>query len=212
MDGPVRPASLRSGERRRMIGPAFDRCQVLADCLLLWASSFLGASDVPPRQRQRRLVHRLATPSHSIEGRILVLRGEKVLLDRDLAELYAVETKALNRAVRRNASRFPPDFMFALSRKEATNLKYQFDTSSLSHGGQRKLPLAFTEYGVAMLSSVLRSQRAIDVNIAIMRGARYVLPACVTIARHALTSITGWLRRRTPSHRAERPRQGTPPA
>jgi hypothetical protein len=90
------------------------------------------------------------------------------LIDRDLAELYGVPTRDLNKAVRRNLDRFPGDFMFQLSAQEFSNLKFQFGTSSW--GGTRKLPLAFTEQGVAMLSSVLRSKRAIRVNIEIMRA------------------------------------------
>ncbi|MFP4203708.1 MAG: ORF6N domain-containing protein [Opitutales bacterium] len=95
------------------------------------------------------------------------IRGEKVLLDADLAELYGVETKALNQAMKRNRKRFPADFIFQLSAPEWKNLKSQSVTSS--HGGRRTPPYAFTEQGVAMLSSVLNSDRAIEVNIAIMR-------------------------------------------
>ena len=89
------------------------------------------------------------------------------MLDRDLANLYKVETKILNRAVKRNIKRFPEDFMFQLSKKELDNLRFHFGTSRW--GGQRYLPYAFTENGVAMLSSVLNSERAIQVNIQIMR-------------------------------------------
>ena len=91
------------------------------------------------------------------------------MLDSDLAELYGVDTKTLNRAVSRNKSRFPHDFMFQLIAEESTNLKYQIGTSS-SWGGRRKLPYAFTEQGVAMLSSVLRSKRAVAVNVEIVRA------------------------------------------
>ena len=90
------------------------------------------------------------------------------MLDSDLAELYGVTTSALNQAVRRNIDRFPSDFMFQMTDSEFSNLKSQFVTSSW--GGRRKLPLAFTEQGVAMLSSVLHSERAVQVNIAIMRA------------------------------------------
>ena len=107
-------------------------------------------------------------PMEVIVTKILYLRGEKVLLDRDLAELYGVETKQLKRAVRRNIKRFPEDFMFELSKEEWENLRCHFGTSSW--GGTRYAPLAFTEQGVAMLSSVLKSDRAIEVNIAIMRA------------------------------------------
>ncbi|MBI5664584.1 MAG: ORF6N domain-containing protein [Nitrospirae bacterium] len=106
-------------------------------------------------------------PQDVIQQKIILIRGLKVMLDKDLAELYRVETKALNRAVKRNVERFPADFMFQLSRDEFENLKYHFGTSSW--GGTRKLPLVFTENGVAMLSTVLNSKRAIQVNIQIMR-------------------------------------------
>ena len=98
------------------------------------------------------------------------MRGEKVLLDRDLAELYDVETKALKQAVRRNTKRFPADFMFELTKEEFENWRSQFVTSKRDRMGLRYRPMAFTEQGVAMLSSVLRSERAIEVNIAIMRA------------------------------------------
>jgi hypothetical protein len=96
------------------------------------------------------------------------VRGEKVMLDADLAALYGVETGALNRAVKRNVDRFPVDFMFQLNEPEWEALRCQIGISS-SHGGRRGLPHAFTEQGVAMLSSVLHSARAVQVNIAIMR-------------------------------------------
>lgn len=140
----------------------------------------------------------IALPSERIEGRIFLIRGTKVMIDRDLAELYAVSTGELNQAVRRNIKRFPADFMFQLSKPEAEawfsrfqigtskplpfragtpkSLSSQLGTPNLksqnvisSWGGTRKLPYVFTELGVAMLSSVLRSERAIQVNIQIMR-------------------------------------------
>jgi len=103
-----------------------------------------------------------------IEQSILLLRGQKVLLDSTLADLYGVQTKVLIQAVRRNRDRFPSDFMFELNNHEATNLRSQIVTSSW--GGRRYLPLAFAEQGVAMLSSVLNSPRAIRINIEIMRA------------------------------------------
>ncbi len=106
-------------------------------------------------------------PREIIENKILLVRGKKVMLDRDLAELYGVATKSLNLAVKRNLNRFPEDFMFQLSRKENQSLRFQFETSK--RGGRCYLPYAFTEQGVAMLSSVLRSERAVQGNIAIMR-------------------------------------------
>jgi hypothetical protein len=107
-------------------------------------------------------------PLERIERTIYLIRGQKVMLDRDLAALYEVETKALKQAVRRNTTRFPHDFAFVLDREEFAILRSQTVTSN-SWGGTRYLPMAFTEQGVAMLSSVLKSKRAIDVNIAIMR-------------------------------------------
>lgn len=107
-------------------------------------------------------------PTERITGKILKLRGMKVMLDRDLAELYGVETKALKQAIRRNITRFPDDFMFELSKQEFINLRSQFVTSRW--GGTRYPPMAFTEQGVAMLSSVLNSERAVQVNIQIMRA------------------------------------------
>lgn len=106
-------------------------------------------------------------PQEVIINKIYSIRGQKVMLDNDLAELYGVETKRLNEQVKRNASRFPDDFMFQLTIQEWENLKSQIATSSW--GGRRKLPYAFTEHGVLMLSSVLNSDRAIAVNIHIMR-------------------------------------------
>ncbi|MEK6732723.1 MAG: ORF6N domain-containing protein [Candidatus Omnitrophota bacterium] len=107
-------------------------------------------------------------PQERIERRILVIRGQKVMLDRDIAELYGVTTAQLTRQVRRNIDRFPEDFMFQLTKEELTDLMCQIGTSSW--GGTRKLPYAFTEQGVAMLSGILRSKRAVYVNIAIMRA------------------------------------------
>src|SRR5437870_6906054 len=107
-------------------------------------------------------------PVDRIARTILVLRGEKVLLDVDLARLYGVITGNLNKAVQRNRERFPADFMFQLTAEEGRNLKFQFGIPSW--GGLRTRPYAFTEQGVAMLFSVLKSKRAVKVNIAIMRA------------------------------------------
>ncbi|GBR76067.1 DNA-binding protein [Candidatus Termititenax persephonae] len=109
----------------------------------------------------------LLIPAEVIETKIFLIRGKKVMLDKDLAILYRVETKQLKRAVKRNNERFPEDFMFKLTASEFANLRCQNGTSSW--GGQRYLPYAFTELGVAMLSSILNSPRAIQVNIQIMR-------------------------------------------
>jgi hypothetical protein len=107
-------------------------------------------------------------PVELIASKIYLIRGIKVMLDRDLAELYGVETKRLKEQVRRNIERFPEDFMFELTKEEIKNLRSQFATSSW--GGARYLPMAFSEHGVLMLSSVLKSERAIQVNIVIMRA------------------------------------------
>jgi len=111
-------------------------------------------------------------PSEKIISKIYLIRGLKVMLDRDIAELYGVETRVLNQAVRRNIKRFPCDFMFQLTKDEFDNLISQFVTSSW--GGARKMPTAFTEHGVAMLSSVLNSKRAIEVNIQIIRAFNHL--------------------------------------
>ncbi len=109
-------------------------------------------------------------PEESITTKIYLIRDQKVILDRDLAELYGVETKQLKRAVKRNISRFPVDFMFELTKQELMNWRRQFGTSNADKMGLRYPPMAFTEQGVAMLSSVLNSARAIQVNIQIMRA------------------------------------------
>jgi len=108
----------------------------------------------------------ISIPETLVTSKIYLIRNKKIMLDRDLAELYEVETRALNQAVNRNMERFPEEFMFQLTTEEFEILKSQIVTSSW--GGTRKMPFAFTEYGVAMLSSVLRSKRAIQVNIQIM--------------------------------------------
>jgi hypothetical protein len=109
-------------------------------------------------------------PTERIEKLILLIRGHKVILDADLAYLYGVETRVLIQAVKRNLSRFPADFMFQLSDEEAKLLRSQIVISKKRRGGRRYLPYAFTEQGVAMLSSVLNSDRAVEINIEIMRA------------------------------------------
>ncbi|MCX6735661.1 MAG: ORF6N domain-containing protein [Candidatus Parcubacteria bacterium] len=108
-------------------------------------------------------------PNERIIQSIFVIRGQKVMFDKDLAILYGVKTKVLNQAVKRNLSRFSKDFMFQLTIKESENLKSQFMTSSFGHGGKRKASSVFTEQGILMLSSILKSERAIQVNIQIVR-------------------------------------------
>jgi ORF6N domain len=136
---------------------------------------------VTSRRRTERTSHRDVTtkkaamggqsliPPERIERSILAIRGQRVILDADLAALYGVATKTLNRAVQRNRDRFPNDFMFQLTGEEFANLRFHFGTSS-SWGGRRYPPYAFTEQGVAMLSSVLRSKQAVQVNVEIMRA------------------------------------------
>lgn len=104
-----------------------------------------------------------------IQGLIYIFRGQRVMLDSDLADLYGVETRRLNEQVKRNIDRFPDDFMFQLSREEYEFLKSQIATSKAGRGGKQKLPMVFSENGLAMLSGVLNSKRAIQVNISIMR-------------------------------------------
>jgi hypothetical protein len=130
-------------------------------------------------------------PAEQIARAILLLRGHRVMLDSDLAALYGVPTRRLNEQVRRNLRRFPPDFMFQLTSQEMRVLRSQFATSKLRRGGRRYSPLVFTEQGVAMLSSVLHSERAVQVNIAIMRAfvrLRQMLASHADLARrlHAL--------------------------
>ena len=130
--------------------------------------AFSIASNATERAKGMLFVSKEIVVDEKIEAKILLLRDQRVMLDVDLAELYGVETKVLNRAVKRNIKRFPADFMFQLSENEFQNLRCQFGTSS-SHGGRRYLPFVFTEQGVAMLSSVLNSERAMQVNIEIIR-------------------------------------------
>ena len=125
-----------------------------------------------------------SVPAERIEQTILLILGQKVMLDRDLAELYGVTTGNLNKAVNRNSDRFPDDFMFLLTEEEFKNLRFHFGISSW--GGTRKPPRAFTEQGMAMLSSVLHSKRAVQVNIEIMRAfvrLRKMLASNTVLAR-----------------------------
>jgi len=131
-------------------------------------------------------VKRELIPLERIESKIILLRGQKVMLDRDLADLYGVPTKALKQAVKRNEARFPEDFMFVLNRQELANWRSQFVTSNADKMGLRRSPMAFTEQGVAMLSSVLNSEQAVQVNIAIIRAfvrLRQILASHADLAR-----------------------------
>ena len=123
-------------------------------------------------------------PQEVIERKIFMIRGQKIMLSIDLAELYCVEVRILNQAVKRNIERFPLDFMFQLTNQEVSNLKSQFVISSW--GGLRTAPYAFTEQGIAMLSSVLRSKKAIKINIEVMRAfvkLRQMLASNAQLAR-----------------------------
>ena len=129
----------------------------------------IDRNNVPQKARgssENREQMESLVPIELIEKRIYLIRGQKVMLDRDLAELYGVETRVLNQAVRRNIDRFPPDFMFFLTREEIRNISQIVISSTMKHSPNM---LVFTEQGVAMLSSVLRSKRAVQANIAIMR-------------------------------------------
>jgi len=114
--------------------------------------------------------NKLSIPEEVVMNKIHLIRGEKVMIDRDLAELYGVETKVLKQAVRRNIHRFPEDFMFEMTKEELQDWRSQFVTSNSEKIGLRHLPFCFTEQGVAQLSSVLNSERAISVNIQIIRS------------------------------------------
>lgn len=139
----------------------------------------------------------LATLSpEALAGRIVVIRGQRVLLDSDLATLYEVETRRLNEQIKRNMGRFPVDFMFQLTSDEFANLKSQFATSSW--GGRRKLPLAFTEHGAIMAASVLNSDRAVEMSVYVVRA--FVQLRAVLLDHKALADKLAALERRVSHH------------
>jgi len=141
----------------------------------------------------------MTVPVEVVKGKIYLIRGQKVLLDRDLAEMYGVEVKALNQAVKRNIGRFPEDFMFQLTAEEAVSLRFQIGTSKpQGRGGRRYMPYVFTEQGIAMLSSVLNSERAVQVNIAIMRA--FVQMRELASSNRELASKFAELERRVGKH------------
>ena len=151
----------------------------------MWRAEFRGRI-VGTEERNRRMSERAPVAVERIARAIHRLRGHNVMLDSDLAELYDVHVKVLNQAVKRNRKRFPPDFMFRLTVHEAESLRSQIVTSKPRRGGRRTAPYAFTEQGVAMLSSVLRGSRAVRVNIAIMRAfirLRVMLASNADLAR-----------------------------
>jgi hypothetical protein len=119
--------------------------------------------------KKKKAISTALAPEY-IARQIYIIRGQKAMLDTDLAILYGISTKQLNQAVKRNSMRFPDDFMLQLTEKEEENLRSQIVTSNAKRGGRKYLPYAFTEQGVAMLSSVLRSERAVQMNITIIRA------------------------------------------
>ncbi len=133
-----------------------------------------------------------------IHNMIYDLRGEKVMLDFDLAELYEVETKVFKQAVKRNIENFPKDFMFTLTQKEFASLRSQIVTSNIGRGGQRYLPFAFTEHGVAMLASVLKSEKARKMNIAIIRA--FIALRKLAIRNNELINLMSELKNRIDEH------------
>ena len=137
-----------------------------------------------------------AISAQALAGRIVVIRGQRVLLDLDLAELYEVETRVFNQAVKRNLSRFPTDFMFQLTEEEFANLTSQTVTSSW--GGRRKLPLAFTEHGAIMAASVLNSDRAVQMSVYVVRA--FVQLRAVLLDHKALADKLASLERRVSHH------------
>ena len=133
-----------------------------------------------------------------VDSTILFLRGQKVILDVDLAELYGVSVKRLNEQVKRNIRRFPSDFLFRLTRSEYSNLRSQFVTSSSDHGGRRYLPHAFTEHGAIMAATVLNSKRAIEMSIFVVRAFVHLREA--SIANRQIEAKLAELERRLESH------------
>lgn len=125
-----------------------------------------GYSKMSQKSEQNLLI----TVIEEIEDKIYVVRGQRVMLDSDLAEIYQVETKLLNRAVKRNLNRFPPDFIFQLNDEESASLRRQIGTSNNGRGGRRYLPYVFTEHGAVMLASVLNSPTAVEASIVVVRA------------------------------------------
>jgi len=154
------------------------------------------------------MAEKIVIRAASIERAVLRIRGRNVMLEDDLAALYEVQVRALNQAVKRNRQRFPPDFMFRLTAAETNGLRSQTVIAKTGSGGRRTAPYVFTEQGVAMLSTVLRSERAVRVNIEIMRAfvrLRRILGANEELSRKADGSVAfapvhHWLSRRYPQH------------
>jgi hypothetical protein len=144
------------------------------------------------------MVKKNAIMRRPVEGRILFVRGHKVLLDSDLAELYGVSVKRLNEQVKRNAERFPADFVFRLTAAESKNLRSQIATSSEGHGGRRYLPFAFTEHGAIMAASVLNSPRAVEMSVFVVRA--FVRLREMLATNKELTEKLAELERRLETH------------
>ncbi len=157
----------------------------------------MGARGNKPRQGARKLAA-LAVSAEAIQSRILFLRGKRVLLDADLARFYGVTTFNLNKAVSRNRDRFPEDFAFKLTSEETKALIFQSGISKPSHGGSRKPATVFTEQGVAMLASVLRSPRAVAMSVAIVRA--FVAVREMLVGNQQLSAKLAELEHRLESH------------
>lgn len=140
----------------------------------------------------------VALSSEALAGRIVLIRGQRVLLDSDLAALYEVETKRFNEQIKRNPSRFPPDFMFRLTADEFESLRSQNATSNSKRGGRRYLPLAFTEHGAIMAASVLNSDRAVEMSVYVVRA--FVQLRAVLLDHKALADKLAALERRVSHH------------
>ncbi len=171
---------------------------------LLTSKSLLFRPDCHYGRMMPRTDKRLALAVERLASLIHEIRGEKVMLDSDLAQVYGVQTKALNRAVKRNRDRFPKDFMFQISATEWQDLKYQFGTSSLSHGGRRRRPYAFTEHGAIMAANVLNSTQAAQMSVFVVRAfiaMRRVLNDTNQLARK-LSALEKELKERLDVHEA----------
>ena len=156
----------------------------------------MGKTNSPLSPAGAAAVSSAGLSPQALAGRILVIRGQRVLLDSDLAQLYRVETRVFNQAVKRNLNRFPADFMFQLSDKEFQNLISQSVTSSW--GGRRKLPLAFTEHGAIMAASVLNSDRAVEMSVYVVRA--FVQLRELLVGHKALADKLAELERRVTHH------------
>ncbi len=147
---------------------------------------------------QKHMVKQITVLAKRVDSKIRLIRGQRVILDTDLAELYGVSVKQLNQQVKRNARRFPDDFIMQLTGKEAANLRSQIVTSSSSHGGRRYLPHAFTEHGAIMAASVLNSERADDMSIFVVRA--FVRMREALTANQQIMSKLAELEHRVESH------------